>query len=108
MLKVSITKLGKKVRFNNTTFTTPCKFFIEDKDVTAMKVVLMTAGINEKFFTIEKVEKNPEADEARIKAEKAVLKEAEKIAKEVKNESPVVEEKKEDSVQNFSKKNKKH
>ena len=39
MLKVSITKLGKKVKFNNNTFTTPCKFFIEDKDVQLLTAI---------------------------------------------------------------------
>ena len=47
MLKVTITKPGKKIVFNGQVLTTPCKVFIFEKDQTAMKVILMQAGIKD-------------------------------------------------------------
>lgn len=86
MLKVTITKPGKKIVFNGQVLTTPCKVFIFEKDQTAMKVILMQAGINEKFYSIEKSEVQPLRVETNAKVAKEVAKEAEKIAAEVKGE----------------------
>ena len=91
MLKVSITKPGKKIVFNGQVLTTPCKFFIEEKDKTAMKVILMQAGVNEKFYSIEESNVQPLRLETNTKVAKEIAKEAEKVAAEVKGEEVKVE-----------------
>lgn len=86
MLKVTITKPGKKIVFNGQVLTTPCKFFIEEKDQTSMKVILMQAGINDKFYSIDSSEVQPLRLETNTKVAKEIAKEAEKISAEVKGE----------------------
>jgi hypothetical protein len=107
MLKVTITKPGKKIVFNGQVLTTPCKVFIFEKDQTAMKVILMQAGINEKFYSIEKSEVQPLRVETNAKVAKEVAKEAEKIAAEVKGEEVKVEEPKQEAPKAEGKKGKK-
>lgn len=107
MLKVTITKPGKKIVFNGQVLTTPCKVFIFEKDQTAMKVILMQAGINEKFYSIEKSEVQPLRMETNAKVAKEVAKEAEKIAAEVKGEEVKVEEPKQEAPKAEGKKGKK-
>ncbi len=106
MLKVTITKPGKKIVFNGQVLTTPCKVFIFEKDQTAMKVILMQAGINEKFYSIEKSEVQPLRMETNAKVAKEVAKEAEKIAAEVKGEEVKVEEPKQETPKTEGKKGK--
>lgn len=107
MLKVTITKPGKKIVFNGQVLTTPCKVFIFEKDQTAMKVILMQAGINEKFYSIEKSEVQPLRMETNAKVAKEAAKEAEKIAAEVKGEEVKVEEPKQEAPKAEGKKGKK-
>lgn len=107
MLKVTITKPGKKIVFNGQVLTTPCKVFIFEKDQTAMKVILMQAGINEKFYSIEKSEVQPLRMETNAKVAKEVAKEAEKISAEVKGEEVKVEEPKQEAPKVEGKKGKK-
>lgn len=109
MLKVSINKPGKKIVFNGQVLTTPCKFFIEEKDQTAMKVILMQAGVNEKFYSIEESNVQPLRLETNTKVAKEIAKEAEKVASEVKGEEDkkVEPEVKEEPLKDEAKKNKK-
>ena len=91
MLKVTITKLGKRIKFNGYLVSSPCKIFIDEKDETAMRVTLMRLGIGEKFFTIEKENAKPAKNENNAKVTKEVAKKMEQVSAEVKNEDPVAE-----------------
>lgn len=99
MLKVTVEKRGKKIIFNGQQIMSPCKFFINDKDQTSIKVVLKQLGVGEDFFTIEKVEDDKEKVEARAVAAKEVAKKFEQAAKEVKGEAKVEEVKAEVKVE---------
>lgn len=102
--KVTVTKLGKRISWKGLTLSTPCKFIIEEKDKTPVKVILKRTGVSENEYKMVEV-KNQSAgiDKANESVKKQAAKSAEKVTKAVKDkksepkkEEPKPEPKKEE------------
>jgi len=127
MLKVSITKLGKKIQRGSSVMSTPCKFFIDEKEKMNIEVLMLRSGIDKRFYSFEPVIESAEIKSANAKAEKEAKESGKKLVESAKaalsekapeevqaggqTEAPkvkVVEEKKENNRPSNSNKDKKY
>jgi hypothetical protein len=82
MYKVIIKKPGKRLNFQGRLYTTPCNFYVEDKQLDLAKLILKKAGINDNF-SIQPMVESKARKEANKQAEQVVMEAAKKASEEV-------------------------
>lgn len=85
MLKVIISKPGKKIEYKGTLMTSPCKFYIKEEEEMHMRVLLLKLGIEENSFEIVKCIQKNEIKAKNEEAEKENVVIAKNISSEVKS-----------------------
>jgi len=103
-MKVEVKKLGKKIVWFGSTYSSPCKFYIDSSEKMRLQVTMKNTGINESEYTLTEVkEATPGIVDANKKANDMAAKNAQEVAKAVtsapepvKEVAPVKEEVKEE------------
>ena len=93
MLKVIVTKLGKRIQHGGMVLSTPCKFFINENEKTQIEVLMMRNGIEKSAYKFEEVKDKPAiqgANEAITKQHQELAKKVSEQAKATKVEEPEV------------------
>jgi len=111
-IKVTVSKLGKRISFKGLTISSPCKFFINEKDKMHFEVLMMQTGVNKKeYFFGEAKEQSKAIKEANAKAKEQAVKSNADLSKAVKEEikdTPKVEVKPEPKKEAPKHNDKKH
>ena len=83
-IKVDVKKLGKKIVWYGSQYSTPCKFFIDSTEKTRLQVIMKNTGINESDYTLTDVqEATPGIADANKKAADIAVKSAQEVSKAV-------------------------
>lgn len=98
MYKVIIDKPGKRLNFQGKLYTTPCKFYVDDKNLDLAKLILRKAGINERF-SFQKVVECKAREDANKAVNDVVMEALKKASEEVVAQVEQPEEPKEEQHQ---------
>ena len=94
-IKVDVTKLGKKIIWFGSQYSTPCKFYIDSSEKMRLQVIMKNTGIKESEYTLTEVqEATPGIVDANKKAADTAAKNAQEVSKAV-TSAPEKEEVKE-------------
>ena len=89
-IKVTVTKLGKRISFKGLSLSSPCKFFINEKDKTHFEVLMKQNGIQKKeYFFGEAKEQSKAIKEANAKAKEQAVKSNAELVKAMKEQDKV-------------------
>jgi len=90
-LKVTVSKVGKRISFKGLTVSSPCKFFINEKDKTHFEVLMMRSGIQKKeYFFGDAKEQSKAIKEANVKAKEQAVKSNADLVKAMKEQEKEV------------------
>lgn len=105
--KVEVNKLGKRIAWKGMNLSSPCKFFIDEKDVAHVKVVMKQTGINTSEYVINEYKESTEAikvaNSEATKSSEALAKKTSEDVKDALKDSPKVETEMEPGVPQIGK-----